>query len=198
MKRGLLIVLSGPSGVGKSTAVAEVMKHQPNLQFSVSATTRPMRPGETEGKGYYFMDRSRFETLRDGGELLEWAEYVGNYYGTPAAPVDEALDAGVDILLDIEPVGAMQVKEKRPEAILIFLAAPSFGELERRLTGRGDTPPDKIASRLEKAKWEYTQAPAYDYIVVSDLVERTADRIESIMKAEKCRAERQLDLLKED
>ena len=198
MSRGLLIVLSGPSGVGKSTAVAEVRKSYPNLQFSVSATTRPIRPGEEEGKSYYFLTREEFEALRDRGELLEHAEYVGNYYGTPAAPIDAALDAGQDILLDIEPVGAMQVRAARPDAVLIFLAAPSFTELEHRLTGRGDTPPDKIRSRLEKARWEYTQAEKYDYIVVSDEVPKTADRILSIIKAEKCRAQRQLDLVKEE
>lgn len=198
MNRGLLIVLSGPSGVGKSTAIAEVMRQYPNLQFSVSATTRDMRPGEREGESYFFVDRIRFEQMIAAQELLEHAEYVGNYYGTPEAPINAALEQGTDVLLDIEPQGALQVKARRPDAVLIFLAAPSFAELERRLSGRGDTPPDKVAARLQKARWEYTQAGRYDYIVLSDQVQTTADDILSIIKAEKCRASRRTYLLEEE
>ena len=134
---GKLIVISGPSGVGKSTVVRKVMEQCPNLHFSVSATTRPMRPGELDGVSYYFMNRERFQELIRSDALLEYAEYVGNFYGTPVAPLDESLAKGEDILLDIEPQGALNTKRLRPDPILIFMAAPSFRELEKRLTGRG-------------------------------------------------------------
>ena len=147
-----------------------------------------------------FVQENESAIFRDIARLVAVNSVEGEAApGAPFGPGPKAaLDLGLDILLDIEPVGAMQVREKRPDAVLIFLAAPSFEELERRLTGRGDTAPDKIASRLEKARWEYTQAPQYDYIVVSDQVEKTADRILSIITAESCRARRQLDLLKEE
>jgi len=198
MSKGKLFVISGPSGVGKSTAIAEVMRQYPNLRFSVSATTREKRPGEVDGVSYFFLSREEFEKKRDNGELLEHAEYVGNYYGTPEAPVNAALEEGIDILLDIEPVGAMQVKARRPDAVLVFMAAPSFAELERRLVGRGDTAPDKIAKRLEKARWEYTQAPQYDYIVLSDKVQTTAGEILYIITSEKCKASDRCHLLQEE
>lgn len=198
MTKGKLYVLSGPSGVGKSTAVKEVMRRHPSLQFSVSVTTREMRPGEVEGVSYYFITKARFEQMLADNALLEHTEYVDNYYGTPEAPINRLLSEGVDILLDIEPWGALQVQKRRPDATLIFMAAPSFSEIERRLTGRGDTPPDKIRSRLDRARWEYEQAEKYDYIVVNDDVCHASAEIEAIMLAEKCRTHLRINYLKED
>ena len=193
MTHGTLLVLSGPSGVGKSTAVAALQKLRPQLRFSISATTRPPRPSERDG-----VDRPTFETMIDRGELLEHAEYVGNYYGTPAGPIDKLLEAGYDVLLDIEVQGAMQVRQRRSDAVLVFLAAPSFAELERRLQGRGDTAPELIQKRLETAHREYQFADRYDYIVISDLVEKTAEELNAILTAEQCRAKLRLAQLKEE
>ena len=200
MSRGQLIILSGPSGVGKSTIVKRVMEQYPNLRFSVSATTSEIRPGEVDGVSYYFVSREQFMDMIARDELLEHAEYVGNCYGTPAKPIDEALDFGYDILLDIEVQGALQVKAKRPEAVSVFILAPSFEELERRLVSRGDTAPDKIQKRLETARKEYAVAPQYDYLVVSETgkVEEAADEILSIIKAARCRAMNRLHYLKEE
>jgi len=200
MNKGQLIILSGPSGVGKSSIVKKVMEQHPKLRFSVSATTREMRPGEVDGVSYYFVSREQFMHMVEQGELLEHAEYVGNCYGTPAKPIDEALELGYDILLDIEVQGAMQVREKRPDAVSVFIMAPSFEELERRLIGRGDTAPEKIKKRLETARYEYTVAPNYDYLVVSEtgLVEKAADEILSIIKAAHCRTRNRVDYLKEE
>lgn len=196
--QGKLIVISGPSGVGKSTVVKNVMARCGNLQFSVSATTRPMRPGEVDGKNYFFVNKTQFQEMIDAQALLEYAEYVGNYYGTPEAPLNEALAQGRDILLDIEVQGALNVKRRRPDAVLIFMLAPSFQEIERRLTGRGDTAPDLIRNRLERARWEYTQAPQYDYLVVNDNVERAVAEIEAILLAEKCKTPNRIQYLKEE
>lgn len=195
---GKLIVISGPSGVGKSTVVKQVMELCSNLQFSISATTRPIRPSEVDGKDYIFVSKETFQQMLAEGKLLEHAEYVGNYYGTPEAPVEEALQIGNDILLDVEPVGALNVKRRRPDAILIFILAPSFKELEQRLKGRGDTAPELIQSRLERARWEYTQADQYDYLVINDDVEKAVKEICSIITAEKCKTKERLNYLKED
>lgn len=200
MRRGQLIVISGPSGVGKSTVIRRVMEAYPKLRFSISATTREIRPGETDGINYYFVSRERFMEMISGEELLEHAEYVGNCYGTPAKPIDEALDLGYDILLDIEVCGALQVKAKRPDAVTIFLAAPSFRELERRLQNRGDTAPDKIIRRLETARWEYTMAPQYDYLVISETggVEQAAAELRCIIEASHYRTKNRMKYLKEE
>ena len=191
-------MLSGPSGTGKSTVISRVMERYPNLQFSVSATTRPIRPGETDGKDYYFVTREQFETMLQNNELLEHAEYVGNCYGTPAGPIEDALNQGTDILLDIEPQGALQVRAAREDAVLLFLAPPSLAVLEKRLTGRGDTAPDLVQKRLKQAKWEFEQAPKYDYIVVNDDVDTAAGEVLAVITAEKCRTKERIDLLKED
>lgn len=196
--KGKLIVISGPSGVGKSTVIKQVMGLCPNLQFSVSATTRPMRPGEVDGKNYFFVDKAQFQKMIDENALLEYAEYVGNYYGTPAEPLDQALEQGKDILLDIEVQGALNVKRLRPDAALIFMLAPSFQEIEKRLTGRGDTSPELIRNRLERARWEYSQAKQYDYLVVNDDVEKAAAEIRAILTAEKCKTSNRVQYLKEE
>lgn len=196
---GKLIVISGPSGVGKSTVIKQVMEQYPNLKFSISATTRPQRPTEVHGVNYYFIDRESFEHMIQEEKLLEYTEYVGNYYGTPEDPVDQCLAEGFDILLDVEPVGALNVKRRRPDAVLIFMLAPSFSVLEKRLTGRGDTAPELVRNRLERARWEYTQAEKYDYLVVNDDVNKAVGEICSILTAEKCKTkERNHYLLKED
>ena len=197
---GKLIVISGPSGVGKSTVLKRVMEQTPNLHFSVSATTRPMRPGEVDGLNYFFVSREAFQQMISDGALLEYAEYVGNYYGTPEAPLDEALADGRDILLDIEVQGALNVKRRRPDAVLIFMLAPSFQDIEKRLTGRGDTAPDLVRGRLERARWEYTQAANYDYLVINDDVDKAAKEIISILTAEKCKTAERVQFLtrKED
>ena len=195
---GKLFVISGPSGVGKSTVVKEVMRRSENLKFSISATTRPQRPGEIDGKNYFFMTRCEFEQMIVEEKLLEYTEYVGNYYGTPESQVDAALAQNSDILLDVEVNGALNVKRRRPDAVLIFMLAPSFSEIEKRLNGRGDTAPELIKKRLDQARWEYTMADQYDYLVVNDNVNKAVEEILSIMTAEKCKTKERVHFLKEE
>lgn len=197
MKKGKLIVISGPSGVGKGTVVKQLMQRHERLRFSVSATTRAIRPGEQDGVNYYFITREAFEKLISEDALLEYASYVNNYYGTPERPVNEQLEQGCDVLLEIEVQGALQVKRRRPDAILIFIAAPSFDELARRLRGRGDTAEDQVLQRLKTARQEYIKASEYDYIVVNDQVDEVVDEIFSILTAESLRAYNQAEVLKE-
>ena len=180
MSKGKLFVISGASGVGKSTVLAKVMASRADLRFSVSATTRPPRPSEINGMHYYFVTKAQFEEMIAAGQMLEYSAHTANYYGTPRDQAEEKMRFG-SVLLDIEPNGAKQVKEALPEAVLVFIMPPSMEELEKRLRGRGDTPEDQIAMRLERAVWEMEQRHWYDHVVVNDSAERCADEILKII-----------------
>lgn len=183
---GKLFVVSGASGVGKSTVLARVMAQRPDLRFSVSATTRDPRPGEQEAVSYYFVTRQRFDEMIRQNEFLEYDIHMKHCYGTPRAQLEEKLQLG-HVILDIEPNGAFSVRAQRPDATLIFIAPPSVEELERRLRGRGDTPEDQIAVRLERARWEMEQSSGYDHVVINSQVDACADAILKIIaeKADK-------------
>jgi len=190
--RGKLFIISGPSGSGKSTLLAEVFERLDNDYFSVSATTRKPRPGEINGVNYFFKTREEFEAMIKNCEFLEYTEYAGNYYGTPAAPIIKQLEEGRDVFLDIEVVGALKVRSKMPEAILIFAIPPTFPELERRLRKRSTECEQKIQERLETARSEYKKASEYNYIVITDKPGAASGEIISIVTAEKCKlAERE-------
>ncbi|MDY4508953.1 MAG: guanylate kinase [Candidatus Faecousia sp.] len=180
MSKGKLIVISGASGVGKGTVLGIMMKKRKDLSFSVSATTRPPRPGEIDGVHYYFISREKFEEMIAQGAFLEYDAHADNYYGTPRAQAEEKREHG-PVLLDIEPAGAKQVRQKLPDAQLIFIMPPSMEELERRLRGRGDTPEEQIKMRMERAVWEMEQKQWYDHVVVNDDPERCADEILKII-----------------
>lgn len=180
MSKGKLFVISGASGVGKSTVLKAVMERRKDLHFSVSATTRAPRPGEVEGESYYFITKEQFEQMILREEFLEYDAHNKCYYGTPIAQLEEKMEAG-HVILDIEPKGAAIVREKRPDATLIFVMAPSWEEMEKRLRGRGDTCEDQIAIRLERARWELEQRSWYDYVVVNDQVETCAEHILNII-----------------
>ena len=180
MSKGKLFVISGASGVGKGTVLGIMMKKRGDLSFSVSATTRPPRPGEIDGVHYYFVTKERFEEMIARGEFLEYDAHAKNYYGTPRAQAEEKQARG-PVLLDIEPNGAKQVKQSEPNAVLIFIMPPSMQELERRLRGRGDTPEEQIQLRMERAVWEMEQRSWYDYVVTNDDPERCAEEILTII-----------------
>ena len=186
-ERGKLIVVSGPSGAGKSTVIARLMREDPDVVFSVSATTRPPRAGEIEGKSYFFVTREKFQSMVENGDLLEHAEYVGNCYGTPKAPVLASLKAGKSVLFDIEVQGAAQIKAQCPEAILIFVVPSDFSQIEKRLRARGTDSEEKIQGRLMQARRECERATNYDYVVLNDDPDRAADEMRSIITAEKCK-----------
>lgn len=180
MSKGKLVVISGASGVGKGTVLGIMMKKRKDLSFSVSATTRPPRPGEVDGVHYYFVTREKFEEMIRNGEFLEYDAHAANYYGTPRAQAEEKQTHG-SVLLDIEPAGAKQVRERVPDALLIFIMPPSLEELERRLRGRGDTSEEQIRMRMERAIWEMEQRSWYDHVVVNDDPERCAEEILQII-----------------
>ena len=187
-RKGKTFIISGPSGVGKSTVLNALMQKRSNLYFSVSATTRQPREGEKNGQHYHFIDAETFRDMLGRDEFLEHAEYVGNFYGTPKRYVDEAMERGQDVILDIEIQGAMQICEKRPETVRIFIAPPSWKELERRLTARGTDTPEKVQKRLLRAKVEMNSASSYDYFVINDSVDRAVEELDAILCAEHCRA----------
>ena len=180
MSKGKLVVISGASGVGKGTVLGIMMKKREDLKFSVSATTRPPRPSETDGVHYYFVTKEQFEEMIATGQMLEYSAHAANYYGTPRAQAEEKMQTG-SVLLDIEPNGAGQVKKAAPDAVLVFIMPPSMEELERRLRGRGDTSEEQIAMRLERAVWEMEQRHWYDHVVVNDDAERCAEEILNII-----------------
>ncbi|GIP41865.1 guanylate kinase [Paenibacillus sp. J45TS6] len=187
MSKGLLIVLSGPSGVGKGTVCTALRKRVPNLTYSVSATTRQPRLGEENGVNYFFKSREQFLDMIEKDELLEHAEYVGNYYGTPRDFVEQTLESGKDIILEIEVQGALKVKEKFPEGIFVFLLPPSLDELKDRIQGRGTENQATIDHRMTVAAEEISLLEKYDYAVVNDEIDLACKRIESIIIAEHCK-----------
>ena len=197
MKRGRLFIVSGPSGVGKSTVLKALLERRKNARFSVSATTRPIREGEIDGVHYHFISAETFREWIAQEAFLEYAEYVGNFYGTPRKFVEAALDAGQDIILDIEIQGAMQVQERMPDAVKIFIGPPSWKELERRLTSRGTNTPEDIGKRLARAKVETRAAKAYDYLVVNDAVENAVGELDAIITAEHCRPKERTELFED-
>ena len=183
MGKGKLFIISGASGVGKSTVLRQVIDRRDDLQFSVSATTRTPRPSEQEGVNYYFVSRDTFLEMVERKEFLEYNDHMGNLYGTPKTQVDVKLKHG-HVLLDIEPNGAFNVKAQCPEAVLIFIAPPSMAELEYRLRSRGDTGEEQICMRLARAKWEMEQVDRYNYVVVNDTVQSCAAQILEIIAKE--------------
>ena len=195
--KGILMVLSGPSGVGKGTVCRALRCRETSLDYSISVTTRSPREGERDGVEYFFKTKDAFHQMIEKQELLEWAEYAGNYYGTPLHYVRETLDKGQDVILEIEVQGAMQVKKNFPEAMFIFLAPPSLSELKNRIEGRGTETAESIATRLSIAKEEIEMMAHYDYVVENDKVENACDRIEAIVVAEHCKRERVIEKYKQ-
>ncbi|MFV8291749.1 guanylate kinase [Aerococcus viridans] len=194
--KGLLVVLSGPSGVGKGTvrqALFETDTNHDQFYYSVSATTRQPRPGEEDGKDYFFVSRNQFEGMIEDERLLEYAEYVGNYYGTPLQYVEEMTDQGKDVFLEIEVQGALQVKRRMPEGVFIFLAPPTMHELESRIVNRGTDAPDVIEKRMNQAREELQLVTQYDYVVENDNVDSAVERIQTIINAEHLKTDRFID-----
>lgn len=197
MKKGLLIVVSGPSGTGKGTVCGELLESTPELAYSISATTRAPRAGETDGKNYYFLTKERFEELIAEGGFLEYANVYGNYYGTPLGKIQERLAKGEDILLEIDTQGAIEVMKKCPDGLFIFLLPPSLGELERRIRGRGSETEESLRKRLGNAKAEIAIGEKYKYVVVNDTVKKAVARIKSIIVAEHALTEKNKELFEE-
>ena len=194
-RKGKAFIISGPSGVGKSTVLKALFEGRDDLYFSVSATTRDPRPGEVNGQHYHFISPEQFMQWINEDAFLEYAQYVGNFYGTPMRYVDEAMEAGKDVILDIEVQGAMQVIARRPDTIRIFIAPPDWDELERRLTMRGTDTPEKIQQRLLRAKVEMKTAMDYDYFVINSTVENAVTELRAIILAEHCRIDQRMDEL---
>ena len=194
-RRGLMLVLSSPSGAGKTTISRRLLDTDGNLSLSISATTRPPRPGETDGKDYYFVDKARFDAMVEGGELLEHALVFGNNYGTPRAPVEQALEAGRDVLFDIDWQGTQQVRETaRDDLVSVFILPPSTAELERRLHSRAQDSDEVVRARMAKAADEMSHWPEYDYIIINDDLERSVEQVEAILTAERLKRERRIGL----
>ena len=191
MSPGLLIVISGPSGVGKNTVIDNLFTRKPDLRYSVSATTRVPRPNEIDGQHYFFLTETEFQHKINAGDFLEWARVYEHYYGTPKQYVKQLLASGRDVVLDIEIQGAIQIKRSLPEAVLIFLAPPSLTELKKRLIGRKTEPETELIKRFQYIETEFQSVPQYDYLVINQEICLTCERIECIIQAEKYRVNRQ-------
>jgi guanylate kinase len=195
-RRGLMFILSSPSGAGKTTVSRKLLAHDTHIRMSVSVTTRPMRPGEVDGKDYIFTDRPTFERMVDEGGFLEWAEVFGNLYGTPKAQIKAGLSEGQDFLFDIDWQGTQQLYQKAAgDVVRVFLLPPSLDELRRRLTSRGTDSADVIAARMERAKAEISHWDGYDYVVVNDDIEGCFDKVLHILEAERLNRARQTGLI---
>ncbi len=191
-KTGLIMVISGPSGAGKTTVITDVMKTIPGMKFSVSATTRPPRYHEADGISYYFISQTDFDELIEKDELLEWAEYAGNRYGTPIAPVLQSIKNGEVIVLDIDVQGALAVKQRCPDAIMVFISPSDPAESERRLRYRNTESEDKILARLEIARKESAYIGEYDYLVINDIFSEAVRCLSSIVIAEQCKIKKNI------
>lgn len=185
-KRGLMIVLSGPSGVGKGTVLRSYLEKNPGARLSISATTRQPRPGEVSGVHYYFLTEKEFDKKIQQGDMLEYATYSGHQYGTPREPVEQMLADGLDVILEIEVQGAMQIKETCPDAIFIFIMPPSMHELTRRLVDRKTEDEETIRRRLERSHSEIAMAKEYDYVVINDTIDNALTKLDAIVRAQKC------------
>lgn len=197
MNKGGIFVVSGPSGSGKDTLLTELFKKCPEIKFSISSVTRPMRAGEKEGEKYNFISRKEFEEMLQRDELLEHNVYVGNYYGTPKTPVLNASKNGEDIIIEVDVNGAKQIREKLPQAVSIFIMPPSFAELEKRLSGRGTETEEVIAERMNSALFEIERATEYDYIVVNDDIDTAVDDIIQIISGSRLMLKRQKHIIDE-
>ncbi len=193
MYKGLLIVVSGASGTGKGTVCKKLLEDMPKISYSVSATTRAARPGETDGKEYYFLSRAEFEERISKNDFLEYAEVYGNYYGTPLNEIETRINSGESILLEIDTQGALKVKDRCPEGVFIFLLPPSLAELRKRIEGRGTETPEVLEKRFNAALEEISVGKKYDYVVVNDEVEKAVEKIKAVISAESCKVSRNLN-----
>ncbi len=197
MSKGKLFIISGPSGSGKDTVLANLFEKHPEIKLSISSITRPMRIGEVEGQKYHFISREEFESMIENDQLLEHNVFVGNYYGTPKQPVIDCINSGHDMILEIDVNGAKQIREKMPDAVSIFIMPPSYRELERRLIGRGTDAMEIIEKRLSSALGEIARAEEYDYVVTNDVVDKCVDDILHIILAQRLTSARQTNLIEE-
>ena len=197
MNKGGVFIISGPSGSGKDTVLAELFRNRPDLLFSISSVTRPMRSGEREGEKYNFISREKFEYMIENDMLLEHNVFVDNYYGTPREPIERAIAEGKDIIIEVDVNGAAQIRKKLPEAVSIFIMPPSFHELKRRLRGRGTESEELIEKRLNSALGEIKRASEYDYIIVNDNITAAADDILSVILSSSFKTDRQKNIIDE-